>query len=158
MAFRWLSTWPAWMSTTPTAWWDTTVNTWAVRQLQVQHIWQHTSGNELTYPRNIVMPITHKGEGKLSRRNVWMWPSVRHFLMQRRRRRRWVWWRMVWQTTTTSLSLSSLPMLPLFVSSMAMFLQISMLAFRTFRYKSQDNRVQRPRVRTKHLFLYLACM
>lgn len=46
LSFRWLSTWPAWISTTPMAWWDTVVNTWEARQLQVRHIWPHMSGND----------------------------------------------------------------------------------------------------------------
>ena len=54
--------------------------------------------------------------GELSCRNLWIRLSTRHFLIQEEEEETGVKKNKVWETTTTSLSLSSLPMLPLLVS------------------------------------------
>lgn len=64
----------------------------------------------------------------------------------------------VWETTTTSLSLSSLPMLPLFDPSMAMFCIFPCLPSEHFGMMTKTTGFRGSLVRTTHLSLYLASM
>lgn len=90
------------------------------------------------------MPITHRKRGKRSCRNLRVRLSMTHFVMQgrrRKRRRRRVTKNKVWENHYY-LSFSSLPMLPLLISVYGHVLHMSMLAFRTFSYDDQYNRVR----------------
>lgn len=110
---RWLSTWLAWISTTPTARWDTATSTWEVPQLQVQHTWQPTFGNDLTHPKRDGSPISQK------QTNMWedgkqLDQTLHETFSISVEEAAGV---KIWETTTTSLSLLSLPKLPLAMSS-----------------------------------------
>lgn len=115
-------------------------------------------GNDLICARNDLTPITHKKRGELIHRRLWIGLARRIFFNAREEEEEeetGVKKNKVWDTITTSLSLSSLPMLPLLVASMAMFCISPCLPSKHFLTTTKRTGFRGSVVRTTHLSLYL---